>query len=80
MRWKTESGKVVSSHSSACGASSFATKRLIDSRSRSWSSLKMKCLRWAPKSGFSTSAVAAMERVSLVVGGPHRRYRRGSGK
>ena len=27
MRGKTESGKVVSSHSSACGASSLATKR-----------------------------------------------------
>ena len=33
MRRKTESGKVVSSHSSACGASSLTTKVRIDSRS-----------------------------------------------
>ena len=45
MRVKTESGKVVSSHSSACGASSFVTNARIDSRSWSCSSVKMKCLR-----------------------------------
>ena len=33
MRVKTESGKVVSSHSSACGASSLVTNEWIDSRS-----------------------------------------------
>ena len=55
MRWKTESGKVVSSHSSACGASSFVAKPRIDSRSCSCSSVKMKCLRRAPKSGLRTS-------------------------
>ena len=64
MRWKTESGKVVSSHSSAWGASSFVDEARIDSRSWSCSSVKMKCLRWAPKSGFSTSAVAAMRIAS----------------
>ena len=47
MRGKTESGKVVSSHSSACGASSFITNAWIDSRSASCSSPKMKCLRGA---------------------------------
>ena len=51
MRAKTESGKVVSSHSSACGASSFVTNARIDSRSWSCSSVKMKCLRWAAWSG-----------------------------
>src|SRR5215211_1601397 len=58
MRLKTESGKVVSSHSSACGASSFVTKARIDSRSWSCSSVKMKCLRPAAWSGFRASAVA----------------------
>ena len=33
MRVNTESGKVVSSHSSACGASSLVTNAWIDSRS-----------------------------------------------
>ena len=47
MRLKTESGNVVSSHSSACGASSFVTNARIDSRSWSCSSVKMKCLRRA---------------------------------
>ena len=61
MRRKTESGKVVSSHSSAWGASSLMAKLLIDSRSCSCSSVKMKCLRAVLKSGFSTlSAVAAI--------------------
>ena len=36
MRVNTQSGKVVSSHSSACGASSLVTKRRIESRSSSW--------------------------------------------
>ena len=48
MRRKTESGKVVSSHSSEWGASSLITKARMDSRSRSCSSVKMKCLRRAP--------------------------------
>ena len=43
MRGKTESGNVVSSHSSACGASSLVAKLRIDSRSASCSSVKMKC-------------------------------------
>src|SRR5438067_367030 len=60
MRRNTQSGNVVSSHSSACGASSLVAKFVIDSRSCSCSSLKMKCLRLAWKSGFKTlSAVAA---------------------
>src|SRR3954468_24030078 len=67
MRGKTESGKVVSSHSSACGAISLTMKRRMDSRSWSCSSVKMKCLRWAPKSGFSTLSVAAMA-------GPYRKW------
>src|SRR5260370_11493986 len=69
MRWKTESGKVVSSHSSACGASSLIAKLRIDSRSCSCSSVKMKCLREAWKSGLRTlSAVAAMWCGLLVLG------------
>ena len=61
MRRNTESGNVVSSHSSACGASSLTTNAWIDSRSWSWWSLKMKCLRRDPWSGFSTSdSVAAI--------------------
>ena len=68
MRWKTESGNVVSSHSSACGASSLIAKLRIDSRSCSCSSVKMKCLRGCLKSGFSTlSAVAAMAGGLLVI-------------
>src|SRR3954453_3595094 len=59
MRWKTESGNVVSSHSSACGASSFCANLRIDSRSCSWSSLKMKWRRLDPKSGLRTSLGAA---------------------
>ena len=59
--WKTESGNVVSSHSSACGASSLVAKLRIDSRSCSCSSVKMKCLRVAPKSGLRTVSVAAMK-------------------
>ena len=62
MRWKTESGKVVSSHSSACGASSFVAKPRIDSRSWSCSSVKMKCRRRAPKSGLRTSCAAVAMR------------------
>src|SRR5947199_4039044 len=60
MRLKTESGNVVSSHSSACGASSLVAKLRIDSRSCSCSWLKMKCLREEAKSGLRTSAVALM--------------------
>ncbi len=69
MRVNTQSGNVVSSHSSACGASSLTAKLVIDSRSASCSSVKMKCLRVLWKSGFSTlSAVAAIGVVSLSVG------------
>ena len=51
------------------GASSLIAKLRIDSRSCSCSSVKMKCLRLALKSGFSTlSAVAAMS-GGLLVGG-----------
>ena len=61
MRSKTQLGNVVSSHSSAWGASSFWAKRRIDSRSCWCSSVKMKCLREASKSGLRTlSAGAAM--------------------
>ena len=45
MRVNTQSGNVVSSHSSACGASSLATKARIESRSCSCSSVKMKWRR-----------------------------------
>ncbi len=47
MRRKTQSGNVVSSHSSACGASSFVANARIVSRSASCSSPKMKCPRRA---------------------------------
>src|SRR5215213_8739211 len=58
MRWNTQSGKVVSSHSSACGASSLRAKLLIDSRSCSCSSLKMKWRRFdEAKSGLMTVSV-----------------------
>src|SRR5579862_1003405 len=57
IRSNTQSGKVVSSHSSAWGWSSLIAKRRIDSRSCSCSSVKMKCLRWEAKSGLRTSAV-----------------------
>src|ERR1039457_6070935 len=68
MRRKTESGNVVSSHSSAWGASSLMAKLRIDSRSCSCSSVKMKCLRPALKSGFCTlAAVAAMSGGLLVL-------------
>ena len=61
MRRNTESGNVVSSHSSACGASSLTTNAWIDSRSCVVVSLKMKCLRRDPWSGFSRSdSVAAI--------------------
>ena len=61
MRVKTESGKVVSSHSSACGASSLVTNERIDSRSWWCSSVKMKCLRWAPWSGLRSASAVAMQ-------------------
>ena len=67
MRVKTQSGKVVSSHSSACGASSLVTNARIDSRSCSCSSLKMKCLRREPKSGLRTASAVAM-RAKLAAG------------
>ena len=54
---KTQSGNVVSSHSSACGASSLTANARIDSRSCSCSSVKMKCLRLAAWSGLRTSVV-----------------------
>src|SRR6188472_4625368 len=61
MRLKTQSGNVVSSHSSAWGVSSRSTKLRIESRSASCSSLKMKCLRLAAKSGLRTASAADME-------------------
>src|SRR3954470_475383 len=62
MRVNTQSGNVSSSHSSACGRSSLRTNARIDSRSCSCSSVKMKCRRLAPKSGFGAvrSAVGAL--------------------
>ena len=68
MRWNTQSGNVVSSHSSACGRSSLTTKLWIDSRSCSCSSVKMKCLREPAWSGFRTS-VAAMPEPYLLARG-----------
>ena len=53
MRGNTESGNVVSSHSSAWGASSLVAKLRIDSRSCSCSSVKMKCLRCALEVGLA---------------------------
>ena len=68
---------MVSSHSSACGASSLIAKLRIDSRSASCSSVKMKCLRWLLKSGLTTlSAVAMRGRISLL--GVRRRTDAGS--
>src|SRR3954454_9664356 len=66
MRSKTQFGKVVSSHSSACGASSFVAKLRIDSRSASCSSLKMKWRFFDPKSGFRTFSAVAMGRGALL--------------
>src|SRR5215212_9883169 len=63
MRGNTASGKVVSSHASACGASSLVTKAWIDSRSRSCSSVKMKCRRPAAWSGLRTSAAGGPMKV-----------------
>ena len=68
MRRKTESGNVVSSHSSACGASSLTTKAWIDSRSASCSSVKMKCRRAAAWSGFWTSVAAIAGLYALRLG------------
>ena len=65
MRSKTQSSKVSSSQRAAWGASSFSTNEPIDSRSRSCSSLKMKCFLREPKSGLMTfSAVAIGRRLS----------------
>ena len=75
MRWKTESGNVVSSHSSACGASSLTAKLRIDSRSCSCSSVKMKCRRLAPKSGFGAVRAA----VGALMGGRYPTARREPG-
>src|SRR3954470_8674680 len=61
MRSNTQFGKVVSSHSSAWGASSFVQKLRIDSRSASCSSVKMKWRFLESKSGLRTfSAAVAM--------------------
>src|SRR3954470_22982100 len=60
MRSKTQFGKVVSSHSSACGASSFLQKLRIDSRSCSCSSVKMKWRLLDAKSGLRTFSAVAM--------------------
>src|SRR3954452_19253764 len=57
MRLKTQSGKVVSSHSSACGASSLRAKLRIDSRSCSCSSVKMKWRPLEPESGLRTGSL-----------------------
>ena len=51
------------SHSSAWGLSSLTTKAWIDSRSRSCSSVKMKCRRLAAKSGLRTSAAGVLMKV-----------------
>ena len=67
MRVKTQSGKVVSSHSSACGASSLATNARIDSRSCSCSSVKMKWRRAAAWSGLRTSVAAMAQTLTAAV-------------
>src|SRR3954452_15504431 len=68
MRANTESGNVVSSHASACGASSLTTNAWIDSRSASCSSLKMKCRRGAAWSGLRTSVAAIAGAYALRIG------------
>ena len=82
MRGKIESGNVVSSHSSAWGANSFLTNAVIDSRSCSCSSVKMKCLRLAPWSGLRTEDGAVDMGLLLcgdaavaLAGPPPARYR-----
>ncbi len=68
MRLKTQSGKVVSSHSSACGWSSFSTNDPIDSRRRSCSSVKMKWRRFDAKSGRMTGAASAAGETAELIG------------
>ncbi|CAB4942661.1 unannotated protein [freshwater metagenome] len=58
MRVKTESGNVVSSHSSAWGASSFSTNDRIEARSSSCSSVKIGWRPDAAWSGLRTVSVA----------------------
>src|SRR3954466_3555725 len=65
MRRKTQSGNVVSSHSSECGASSLVAKLRIDSRSASCSSVKMKWRLEAAWSGLRTSVAAIKWTVGL---------------
>src|SRR3954454_2082921 len=67
IRSKTQFGNVVSSHSSACGASSFVQKLRIDSRSASCSSVKMKWRFLDPKSGLTTFSAVAMTGGDLLV-------------
>src|SRR3954453_4797829 len=66
MRSKTQFGNVVSSHSSACGASSFLQKLRIDSRSCSCSSVKMKWRLLDAKSGLRTFSAVAMAGGGLL--------------
>src|SRR3954466_5350802 len=84
MRSKTQFGKVVSSHSSAWGASSFVAKLRIDSRSASCSSVKMKWRFLESKSGLRTfSAAVAMAGGDLPRssdGSPDRRRLGGESK
>src|SRR4051812_9027480 len=83
MRSNTQFGKVVSSHSSAWGASSFVQKLRIDSRSASCSSVKMKWRFLESKSGLRTfSAAGAMAGGDLPrwSGGPPGRSRLGGGR
>src|SRR4051794_22482700 len=61
MRGKTQLSKVVSSHSSAWGASSFSAKFAIDSRSASCSSVNAKWRRLELKSGLRTLSAVAMK-------------------
>src|SRR4051812_13376748 len=61
MRGKTQSSKVVSSHFSACGRSSFVQKFAIDSRSCSCSSVNAKWRRFELKSGLMTASAVAMK-------------------
>src|SRR3954470_21615255 len=61
MRGNTQSSKVVSSHFSACGASSLSQNDAIDSRSASCSSVKAKWRRLELKSGLRTLSTVAMK-------------------
>src|SRR5215216_5741233 len=67
MRANTQSGKVVSSHSSECGASSLTTNAWIDSRSCSCSSVKMKWRSGAVATAMGRTLFDVEELAPLVL-------------